>query len=171
MIIRRAFTFLELIVSVSLIMLLVALLLPVMAHSRESARRSACQSNLTQVVTAAHLYAQDHNGRFPANPDGLVWVQILQPYLKNYGVMGCPSEPSESRSRYSSGNWGVSYRYAGGYGNDDPGETSLAWDWGPWHDGGLNVVCIDGHVRWLRDGAPYSEGRERRPVSTNGGGE
>jgi prepilin-type processing-associated H-X9-DG protein len=166
----RGFTFLELIVSMSLIMLLVALLLPVFAHTRESARRTACQSNLSQLVTATHLYAQDNNGLFPPNPDDLRWVTTVEPYVKNYQVLRCPSEPNSSAARYGAGRvtgtnlWGTSYRYEGGLANDSPGNTPLGWDWMAWHDGGLNVVFVDGHVEWMRDAPPFNQGRSKRPV-------
>ena len=64
------FTFLELIVSMSLIMALVALLFPVFARTPEAARRTSCESNLRQIATACHLYAMDNNGHLPPDPGG-----------------------------------------------------------------------------------------------------
>ena len=76
---RTGFTFLELVVTLTLILTLVALLLPVFAHSRESARRISCESNLRQIVTAAHLYAQDNNGKMPVD---IAWTDELRTVLK-----------------------------------------------------------------------------------------
>ena len=71
---RTGFTFLELIVSLSLIMALVALLFPVFARTRESARRTSCGSNLHQIATACHLYAMDNGGLLPPDAGGSAWT-------------------------------------------------------------------------------------------------
>ena len=57
----------ELLVVISIIALLIALLLPAMAHARESARMVQCQSNLRQIAIAIHTYEND-NGRMPTHP-------------------------------------------------------------------------------------------------------
>lgn len=57
---RRGFSMVELLVVVSVIGLLLALLLPALQQSRESARRSECQSRLRQlgIAVAAHEEAR-----------------------------------------------------------------------------------------------------------------
>lgn len=54
----------ELLVTLSIIGMLIALLLPAVLASREAARRSQCASNLGQLALAAHNYQADH-GCFP----------------------------------------------------------------------------------------------------------
>jgi prepilin-type N-terminal cleavage/methylation domain-containing protein/prepilin-type processing-associated H-X9-DG protein len=65
------FTLLELLVSVSVITVLVATLLPAVLQSRAVARRTNCQSNLKQWALAAQLYADVHDGRLPYRGQGI----------------------------------------------------------------------------------------------------
>jgi prepilin-type N-terminal cleavage/methylation domain-containing protein/prepilin-type processing-associated H-X9-DG protein len=62
---RRAFTLIELLVVIAIIAILAAILFPVFAQARESARLTACLSNLKQLGLAVHMYAQDYDEEFP----------------------------------------------------------------------------------------------------------
>lgn len=59
-----AFTLIELLVVIGIIAILISILLPSLATSRESAKRVKCASNLRQYVTASLLTAQNNKGRF-----------------------------------------------------------------------------------------------------------
>lgn len=61
---RQGFTLVELLVTLTLIGLLVALLIPAVQHSRESARKMQCQNNLKSFGLALHNFEQAH-GRLP----------------------------------------------------------------------------------------------------------
>ena len=63
---RRGFTLIELLVVIAIIAILAAILFPVFASARESARRTTCVSNLRQLGMAAHMYAGDYDELFPA---------------------------------------------------------------------------------------------------------
>src|SRR4051812_4887712 len=65
---QRAFTLIELLVVIAVIAVLVALLYPVFAQSRDAARRIACASNMRQIVWATLMYAADYDERLPAQP-------------------------------------------------------------------------------------------------------
>lgn len=62
---RRAFTLIELLVVISIIALLIAILLPALSRSKESARRIQCASNQRQVLIAASTHAADQKGMLP----------------------------------------------------------------------------------------------------------
>ncbi|MGV3724690.1 MAG: type II secretion system protein, partial [Actinomycetota bacterium] len=150
----RGFTFLELVVSLTLISLLTSLLFPVFVQTRRSARRASCQSNLGQLGAALHLYSHDHDGRFPATEND--WTFVASVYAKNTGVLKCPGETVAEHKRFDPGTTRSvggrplifsSYTYRPGLANDDPAEEPVSTDWRDWHDG-FNVLYLGGNVRW-----------------------
>ncbi|MEO6906466.1 MAG: type II secretion system protein [Abditibacteriaceae bacterium] len=64
---KYAFTLIELLVVLGIIAVLAAILFPVFARARESARRASCQSNLKQLGLAVLQYTQDYDERYPFN--------------------------------------------------------------------------------------------------------
>lgn len=64
-IVRSAFTLIELLATLAIVTLLVALLFPLAGKMRAKAAEAACLSNLRQVASGLLLYAADHDNRFP----------------------------------------------------------------------------------------------------------
>ena len=90
---RRGFTLIELLVVIAIIAILAAILFPVFAQARESARKTQCLSNSRQTGTAIQMYAQDYDeaivpwyisgGAYAGQPLWeRFWVGQLQPYTK-----------------------------------------------------------------------------------------
>ncbi len=100
----KGFTLIELLVVIAIIAILAAILFPVFAQARESARKITCVSNLRQLTSAWLMYAQDYDETWvtsakgytdPADPcnntgDGLDVHYKAQPYVKNLSIFFCP---------------------------------------------------------------------------------
>jgi len=65
---RSGFTLIELLVVISIVVLLMALLLPALSRARKQARAVVCQSHLRQWGTLMATYLSESNGRFPGKP-------------------------------------------------------------------------------------------------------
>jgi len=172
----RGFSLVELSVVIAIIGILAAILFPVFAQTREAARRASCQANLHQIGLALHLYAQDHDGRFPPRHHDL--RPLVRPYLNSVSVFACPSDAngvavgnqrfnaSRATGRRDPGLLQVpagwlytSYQYRGGLTREHRGDTPLAGDWQFLHQGGTaNVLYLSGAVRAVpaMDWVPYT---------------
>lgn len=89
--IRRGFTLLELLVTVSIIALLISLVLPAIQNSRMAARRLQCQNNVKNISLALAGYLAEKDGHFPAvfgNRNGRtsVWTTEILPHIDAKGV-------------------------------------------------------------------------------------
>lgn len=62
---QKGFTLIELLVVVAIIGILAAILFPVFARARESARRASCLSNLKQIGLGMMQYTQDYDEHYP----------------------------------------------------------------------------------------------------------
>src|SRR5207247_1092955 len=97
---KRAFTLIELLVVIAIIAILAAILFPVFAQARESARTTSCLSNVKQVNLSWQMYLQDYDETMvphliqtPGDPQYPQhwWPKLLEPYTKNWGIFRCPS--------------------------------------------------------------------------------
>ena len=66
----RGFTIIELLISIAVVSLLIALFLPAVMEARESSRRMQCLNNLRQIGAALHNYEEQHTRLPPA----MIWA-------------------------------------------------------------------------------------------------
>ncbi|HVT12645.1 MAG TPA: prepilin-type N-terminal cleavage/methylation domain-containing protein [Fimbriimonadaceae bacterium] len=134
---RSAFTLIELLVVIAIIAILAAILFPVFAQAKESAKRSSCLSNMKQLGLAVMQYMSDNDDTYPQVYNGgslcsHAEYTLIYPYMKNLNIMQCPdggqtgdsiptcvqtsgelpTEPSTFHTHYGF-NWGPLI-YAGG---------------------------------------------------------
>ncbi len=85
----RGFTLIELLVVIAIIGILAAMVFPVFARARESARKAVCLSNVKNIALAFQMYLADNNDRMP--PYG--HSQEATDYFRTIpggGEAGCP---------------------------------------------------------------------------------
>ncbi len=134
---KRGFTLIELLVVIAIIAILAAILFPVFAKAREKSRQSSCGSNCKQAGLAWLQYAQDFDEK--TCPQSTyhptytrVWAQdILDPYIKNRQLWGCPSYSS---SNYPGGT--CEHRLRAGIGYNWGWSSASATTYGSWGDSG-----------------------------------
>jgi len=116
---RRGFTLIELLVVISIIAILAAMLFPVFARARESARKIQCLSNVKNIAMAFQIYLTDYDKLSPSEhrPEVLNYFKsyfnrpclcthaacvavanpylklpvVLDEYIKNRDVWKCPN--------------------------------------------------------------------------------
>lgn len=111
---RAGFTLIELLVVIGIISILAAILFPVFARAKASAKQTTCISNLRQIGAAITLYMAENDDLFPhavdpsdkftpqiwsAHPEFQARIpsmpmlhEALQGYLKSREVFKCPGD-------------------------------------------------------------------------------
>ncbi len=102
----NGFTLIELLVVIAIIAILAAILFPVFAQARESARLTQCVSHLKQIGQSITMYSDDHDEVMPPRydyiPSGpntlnengcITWKHLVYPYNKNTDLFRCPTNP------------------------------------------------------------------------------
>lgn len=86
----------------SLVAVQAAVLFPVFARAREQARAAMDMSNMKELTLAAHMYADEHDGRLPTT----AWRNQVRPYMKREA-----QSPSENVAyAYNKNLSGVNYQ-------------------------------------------------------------
>lgn len=93
---RNAFTILEVLIVIGIIVLLVSILLPTIGNAREQARVVRCQNNIHRLWQGMVIFAADHDNRMPggfydatnSDPDKRDWMLGAQVNNRLNGPQG-----------------------------------------------------------------------------------
>jgi prepilin-type N-terminal cleavage/methylation domain-containing protein/prepilin-type processing-associated H-X9-DG protein len=83
---RKAFTLLELLIVIAIIVILLGLLMPALNRTRRSATYVICASNLAQYARAGLMYLEDNDKVFPNEPNE--WLYSKRSISKEHPI-GC----------------------------------------------------------------------------------
>lgn len=143
---RVGFTLIELLVVIAIIGILAAMVFPVFARARESARKAVCLSNVKNIALAINMYLGDYQALYPGGHDPeliaffedqgcvpadqviratmgnpyLQAVLILDEYVKNRDVWKCPSAKRDELATYIISPLGGVVNYWADYFGDWP---------------------------------------------------
>jgi len=128
-----AFTLIELLVVISIIAVLMSIVLPVLGGVRESARRTACLSNLKNIGAALEIHRSDNDGLLPyalplndtvtaaltGAPDPDSHLTVLGDLVESREVFICPDDDQIPVEALESANGPIglhsSYEYTAGF--------------------------------------------------------
>ncbi len=180
---RLGFTLIELLVVIAIIGILAAMVFPVFARARESARKAVCLSNVKNIALAVNMYLGDNNDTFPprehrqevidymasvadcgttkyptqVNPY-LRWPVILDEYVKNRDVWRCPSAKMSSGATWVFGypDWFAELKATEGA-------------WAPSGDTGEAGLCQPGYPKGWGGDVTDTIIQNRNPSTAQGG--
>ena len=126
---KRAFTLIELLVVIAIIAILAAILFPVFAQAKVSAKNASSLSNIKQGNLACQIYSGDSDDTVPMalyiqapTNRWFLWSQITEPYRKNFSInyspLGGPKAKSDWMTIFSTPNlnWIGNWQYFTQYG-------------------------------------------------------
>jgi prepilin-type N-terminal cleavage/methylation domain-containing protein/prepilin-type processing-associated H-X9-DG protein len=134
-----AFTLIELLVVIAIIAILAGLLFPALARARESARQSACRSNLRQIADACIDYQTPNGNYMPYNHIG---YRMGARYGSGYGDDGDPAAGTGSNDPWwitpANPSGFINHGYYNSW-NDYTGEEIYGYGTDCTYNGGMTV--------------------------------
>ena len=172
--ISSAFTLIELLVVIGVIGILIALLLPALSASKESARRTKCLSNLRQFALGLVMYGNEYKDKMPVLHGGYWAWDLPNPVAKillqnniTRPIMYDPGNPQQNSDDLW--NWYEGFKVIG-YAMTFPGTASLTrtnWNYSllpqPISDGTNSYPAPAASTRVLVAGPVISEPWQNDP--------
>lgn len=162
-----AFTLIELLAILVIILLFVALALPAMHRAKERAKRITCTSNLKIIGVSFKLWALDHSNQFPTRvskafggsqqaSEAFRHFQVLSNELVSPLIVICPADTRRPAKSFSPSfsNSNVSYFVALDVMDDQPqmflaGDRNITNGMPP--QNGILTFTTNGLVGWTHD--------------------
>lgn len=147
---KRAFTLIELLVVIAIIAILAAILFPVFAQAKESAKKGVSLTRANQVMVAGMLYQTDNEDGYwqlvyngasgqtqPDNFGFFRWPWLLKPYARSFEVFIDPIDAERPEFRdWRDPNFGYAFGLTPSFGynarNLSPGEAKNLIDYEPY---------------------------------------
>ncbi len=134
---RPAFTLVELLVVMAVIMVLIAIIVPTLMYARERGRRTVCRNHIHQFTIGIHLYAHDADSRLPSGGEGHTPVLSTEMHKTMTSLLGgsrplvCPylGKPFTEPGGWLYGPakaYVIGYNYLGGHHGTPWGPLQLA---------------------------------------------
>ncbi len=117
----RAFTLIELIITIAIMMMLAALVFVVIGPVIEKEHQVICLSNLHQIWSGLMLYKADNGGDLPIVPEREL---INGRYVRDWNIFYCPNDPQLSENRRER-RPSYAYAYIGSHSVSDPSARQL----------------------------------------------
>ena len=105
------FTLIELLLTISIIVVLAGLLLPALTKAKERSKNILCLNNLKQTGTRLQMYANDCDMTLPPGySSGKIWKTLVQEIVGNVNrqTLYCPMKDNTS---YGMNAWCTNYKY------------------------------------------------------------
>jgi prepilin-type N-terminal cleavage/methylation domain-containing protein/prepilin-type processing-associated H-X9-DG protein len=146
---KKAFTLIELLVVISILVLLMAIMLPTLQQVRKQARAAACQAKLRQWGVVFAMYMEDHNDQFDSNQNfqmGGQWLFCARPYYGDLEALALCPMATRWEVNQNAPSWQDTWR-----GGTTWGSKFTAWR-SPWWNGTQNtfVSASYGWNDWVR---------------------
>jgi prepilin-type processing-associated H-X9-DG protein/prepilin-type N-terminal cleavage/methylation domain-containing protein len=138
--IRAAFTLVELLVVLGIIVVLAAMLLPALARAHEKGIRAHCLNNLHQLGLALHMYVDDsryYPGHYilatPIESSRVVWPGRIFPYtVNNRKLFMCPNANKKAE-------WSTTANVAGQFPFNLTGTNAFSYGYNDWGGGRMDT--------------------------------
>lgn len=94
---KRKFTLIEVFVIITILVVLVAILMPMNTGGGFPLSTTVCINNLKQIGLASVMYAGDNDERFQPAAH---WSSVLKKYAKNDAIFACPVVRKENKDGF-----------------------------------------------------------------------